>query len=142
MVTQDGEGTVDLLGEQDAGEFVRPGHCAEGEKKVGLFPLGGSEAFVSADQKDEVLPLHFGVGEKGGEAGRVHGLAGGIEVDLPGRGVTFGNGELPGVNLAHLAGGEAGGAVEELLGGGAQACVLGAADVVYENLQRFPFGIG
>jgi hypothetical protein len=46
---QDGEGSVDLLGQYDAGKLVRQGHAAEGKEKISALacgrgpPVGGTD---------------------------------------------------------------------------------------------------
>ena len=52
---EDGEGTVDLLGEDDASELVRQGDGAEREGEGGAGVGGGGPAVVGADGKHHGL---------------------------------------------------------------------------------------
>ena len=55
MAGEDGEGAVDLLGEDEAGEVVGQGDEAEGEQEVGAGAGQRGPAVSGTDGKDEVL---------------------------------------------------------------------------------------
>lgn len=52
---QDGEGSVDLLGQEDASEMMRQGDPSEGEKKVCAFAGRIGPSVRWADREDESL---------------------------------------------------------------------------------------
>jgi hypothetical protein len=66
---EDGEGTVDLLGEDDASEFMRQGNVAEREDEAGAGASGGGPAVVGADGEHD--GLRAGVAEAAEVGGEV-----------------------------------------------------------------------
>src|SRR5215831_5377760 len=90
MTCEDGEGAVDLLGENDAGEFVR--HSQRGERNLVLGPGAKvvREAFGVATKKN-----HFtraAIAEVAQPAGKLLGgvlLTGGVEKDDRRRWIEF-----------------------------------------------------
>ena len=71
MAGEDGEGAVDLLGEDGAGHFMGQGDIAEGQDKSGASACGGRPAVGGADGKDE--GLRTGVAEAAEVSGEVAG---------------------------------------------------------------------
>ena len=55
MASEDGEGAVDLLGEDGAGEFVGQGDIAEGEYEASAGTGGGGPAVCGTDGEDDGL---------------------------------------------------------------------------------------
>lgn len=84
---EDRGGAVELLGEHDAGEHVRPDHAPEGEPAVGAVAKGRVESVGAADREGEVAAAGVGgAAEKRGEARRVEGVAAFVEGDEEGAG--------------------------------------------------------
>src|SRR5690625_3036285 len=52
VALEDGVGAVELLGEEEADQQVRPGHGAEGEQELGPSRNGLVEAIGAADHED------------------------------------------------------------------------------------------
>jgi len=79
---EDGEGAVDLFGEDGAGEFVGQGDGAEGEDKAGAGAGGGGPSVRGADGEDDGLGA--GVAEAAEVSGEFFGgelLAAAVEED-------------------------------------------------------------
>lgn len=55
MTGEDGEGPVDLLGQDGCGHLMRKRHGAEGEEQAGSFAGGVGEAVGGSDAEDELL---------------------------------------------------------------------------------------
>ena len=130
MTAEHGESAVDLLGENGAREFVGKGHGGEGEELIGAGALVGGEAVVAADEEDEVAAHLLVTGKDLGERGGIEGLAGGIEEDLAGCGVFGPEVKTIGLNLPHLAGREASGALHKLGGEAIEHRVARLADEI------------
>jgi hypothetical protein len=82
---EDGEGAVDLLGEDGAGELVGQGDGAEGEDEVGAGAGGGGPAVGGADGEDEGLGAGVAeAAEVGGEVFAGELLAAAVEQDEDG----------------------------------------------------------
>ena len=82
MAGEDGEGAVDLLGEDGAGELMGQGDGAEGESEAGAGVRGGRPAVGGTDGEDE--GLRAGVAETAevsGEGFRGELLAAAVEQD-------------------------------------------------------------
>lgn len=137
MIAQHRKSPVDLLGEDGAGEFVGEGHGGEREELVGAGALVVGEAVVGADQKYQVAAELLVLGENLGELGRVQRFASGVEEDFAGGGVFGEEVEAGGVDFAHFAGGEAGGAFDEFGGEGVQAGIARFADEVKKDFHLF-----
>jgi len=87
VVGEDGEGTVDLLGEDGAGEGVGEGDGAEGDDERGAGAGGGGPAVCGADGEDEGLGAGVTLAaDVGGEFFAGELLAAAIEKDEDGRG--------------------------------------------------------
>jgi hypothetical protein len=87
----DGEGAVDLLGEDDGGEFVGEGDAAEGEGAFGAFERGRGPAVGRADGEEGVLGSGVLEGaEDGGEFGRGDLLASAVGEEEGGTGAGGG----------------------------------------------------
>ena len=54
MAGEDGEGAVELLGENDAGELVRQGDGAEGEQEIGAGAGLAGPTVGGTDGEDEI----------------------------------------------------------------------------------------
>lgn len=139
MAAEHGEGAVDLLRENGAGEFVGEGHGGERQELIGAGALAGREAVVTADEEDEVAAELFVGGKDLRELLRIEGFAGRIEENFAGGGMFGPEIEASGVDFAHFAGGEARGALDELGGEGVQHRVARLADKIDENFH-FPNG--
>jgi hypothetical protein len=86
---EDGEGSVELLGEDYAGEFVGQGDESEREEEVGAGSSVGGPAVGGADGEDEALGAF--VAETADAGGEVFGrelLAAAVEEDGVGSGST------------------------------------------------------
>jgi hypothetical protein len=79
---ENGEGAVELLGEHDAGEFVRKGHGAERKFLVGAPAEVIREAFGVPAQEDEFASAAIAeFAEPFGEGVRIEVLSGSVEKD-------------------------------------------------------------
>jgi len=77
---EDGEGALELLGEHDAGEFVRKGDAAEGKFLVGALAEVIREAFGVAAEEDEFAGAAIAnFAEPFGEGVRIEIFPGGVE---------------------------------------------------------------
>jgi hypothetical protein len=129
---EDGEGAVDLFGENGACEFVGQGDSAEGEYEAGAGAGGGSPAIVGADGEDERLGA--GVAEAAEVGGEFFGgelLAATVEEDQDGGGaggLAVEPGEECGFGVMglELAGEIAGGSGEVVGGEGCGSVGFGA----------------
>jgi hypothetical protein len=82
MSGEDGEGAVELLGEHDAGEFVREGHETEGEGEGGVAERFLRPAVGGADGEVEMLDAGVAFpADPGGELLGGEGAAARIEED-------------------------------------------------------------
>ena len=112
FVVEDGEGAVELLGEDEADHLVREGHGGKGELLVGSGIDLGGEAVGTTNEEDEaacdgvLLALH-----PLGELGAAKGLAVLIEEDEVVGGLELLEDELA-FGLLLLVGGEALGIAE------------------------------
>lgn len=106
MAGEDGEGAVDLLGQDDACQLVGEGDAAEGEQKVGASASHVGPSVGGADGEDEMLrpgvaKMADGLGELFGgelltsaiEKDEVDGRPAGLAID-PGEECGFGIEEL------------------------------------------------
>jgi len=55
MAGEDGEGAIDLLGQNDAGEFVGESHRTKREERVGAEASGRRPSVGRSDGEDERL---------------------------------------------------------------------------------------
>jgi len=79
---EDGEGAVDLFGEDDLRELMRQGDAAEGEEEVGAGAGGVGPTVGRADGEDEALGSGVAVPPDGsGELFRGELLASAVEQD-------------------------------------------------------------
>jgi hypothetical protein len=119
---ENGEGAVDLLGEDGAGELVRQGDAAEREEQVGAAPGLGRPAVRRADGEDDCLRVRVAEGaEVLGEVFAGELLAAAVEQDELGcraAGLTIEPGLQGGFGGEELrfAGVIASGAGEEVVG--------------------------
>lgn len=97
---------------------------------------------MRADKKNKVLPVHLRIGKHPRKLRGVHFLAGRIEIDLPRRRMPCAYVKFRRINLPHLTRTKLRGPSNEVLRDRVRVRILRAADVVDEDLQRFPFGIG
>lgn len=82
MAGEDGAGAVDLFGEDDAGELVRQGHLAEGEKELRFGAGVFGPAIRGADGEENLLSAVVAeLAEMGGEGFGGELFAGGVEQD-------------------------------------------------------------
>jgi hypothetical protein len=97
MAGEDGEGAVELLGEEDAGEFVRKGESGEGDFQ-GCAGLGFQEEArevvrktfrVTAEEDEFPCAAVAKVAEPAGELRGSELPAGGVEEDEHGGGIEF-----------------------------------------------------
>ena len=89
MAGEDGEGAVDLLGQDGTGEFMGQGDVAEGEDKAGACACGGGPAVGGTDGEDD--GLRAGVAEAAEVGGEVVGgelLATAVEKNEDGSGTA------------------------------------------------------
>lgn len=87
VVGEDGQGTIDLFGQDGAGELMGQGDGAEGEDETGAGLGGGRPPVGGTDSEDEGLGAGIAeTAEVGGEvlAGKL--LAAAVEEDENGRG--------------------------------------------------------
>ena len=103
VVGEDGEGAVDLLGGDGAGEFVGEGHAAERDGAVGAGEGGGGPAVGGADGEEDALGAVVAKpGDERGELFGGEGVAAGVEEeDLRGgaAGLAVGRGEEGGFGV-------------------------------------------
>src|SRR6266704_681332 len=87
---KNGEGAVELLGEHDAGEFVREGHRAERKLLVGALAETFREAIGAAAEKNQFADAAVAeLREPFGEGVRIEIFPGGVEEDDGGGAVGF-----------------------------------------------------
>jgi hypothetical protein len=119
---EDGEGSVDLFGENGAGEFVGKGDGAEREDESGAGAGGGGPAVGGADGEDDGLSAGVAeAAEVGGEGFGGEGGATAVEEDEVGGGAGSGAvepGEEGGFGgLGERLAGEVAGGSGEVVGG-------------------------
>ena len=89
VTSEDGESAVDLLGENDAGKFVRHGHGTEREELRGAFAGVIGPAVGWADGEDDELAAFVALApEPPGEGLRCHLLTALVEEDEHGGGAS------------------------------------------------------
>jgi hypothetical protein len=105
MAGEDGEGAIELFGEEDAGEFVRHGESGERKLHVRLATEVVGKTFGVAAEEDEFAGA--AVAEVTEPASELRGgelLAGGVEEDERGGGVDLEIAECGGRGVAELSG--------------------------------------
>jgi len=105
MAGEDGEGAVELLGEDDAGEFVRHGERGERKFHVRLIAEVVRKTFGVPAEENNFLGA--AVAEVTEPASKLRGgelFAGGVEEDEGGGGVDFEIAERGGRGVAELSG--------------------------------------
>ena len=108
MAGKDGEGAVQLLGEDDTGEFVRHGEGGKRNSRVSVLGERGRKTIGVAAKKNKFLGAAVAeVTEPAGELRRGELLAGGVEEDECGGGVELEIAERGRRSVAQLGGGHA-----------------------------------
>src|SRR4029077_14763109 len=128
---EDGEGAVELLGEHDAGKFVRVGHGAERKFLVSALAKRVRKTVGVATEEDEFAGAAVAQFAKPfGEGVRIENLSRSVEEHDGGGavGVEFFNGGIGVANLSHLDGARAPDALDVVVENGAHLGAAGFAE--------------
>ncbi len=79
--------SIDLFGQNGAREFMRHGHGGERNHQIGALQPFFRKPVVTADNEDQIMATHLGLGKQVRETIRIERLAGGVQKDLLRRGM-------------------------------------------------------
>lgn len=113
MPAQGGESAVNLFGEHGAGKLMRKGHVRKRQQEIRAGSPFGWKPVMTSDQENKILCGPFGLAEEMGEIFGIHGFTERVEENPATRCVACEEIEAFRNDLAHLAGGEAGAALQE-----------------------------